>query len=57
MTRYVVMVPGLLHEVHVYADDRAAAMRAAADEIGLRALPSGSIAVPVFNDHAPLLAA
>lgn len=57
MTRYVVMVPGVLRAVHVYASDRKAAMAAGAHELGLTALPDGSTAIPVLNDHAPRLAA
>ncbi len=57
MTRYVVMVPGVQRPVHVYATDRKAAMAAGAHELGRYARPSGSTAVPVLNDHAPLLAA
>lgn len=50
LQRYVVMVPGIKGEVHVYADCREAAMRAGAAELGLRQLPEGSCAVPVQND-------
>lgn len=57
LTRYVVLVPGVSGPIHVYAGSRADAMREGAASIGLDALPEGSTAVPVFNDHAPLLAA
>lgn len=57
MTRYVVLVPGVSGPIHVYAGSKADAMREGAESIGLNALPAGSTAVPVLNDHAPLLAA
>lgn len=57
LDRFVVMVPGLSCAVHVYAGNRADAKATAAEQLGLRSLPDGSVAIPVNNDHAPRLAA
>lgn len=51
LARYVVFVPGVATPVHVYAPDGKSALRTGADELGLRALPFGSNAIPVFSHH------
>lgn len=51
LDRYVVLIPGLAHEVHVYAGSREEALLEARETAGLRTIPAGSIAVRVNNDH------